>query len=112
MGLHSHANTRDANEPEIFDALLAAGASVDRVNTPCDLIVGHFGHDGHGITTLMEVKLPPGPQGGISHSKLTENEMEFQGRHKGRYVVVRSIEDALRAIGKIPSAIYSKDCRP
>lgn len=111
MGLLSHANTRDANEPEIVDALLAAGASVDRVDTPCDLIVGHFGENGEPVTTLMEVKLPLGPQGGDSHSRLTPTEMEFHGRHKGVIVVVRDPEDALRAIGKRPSAIFSKACQ-
>jgi len=111
MGLHSHANQRDGNEPEIFDALLAAGCSVDRVNVPCDLIVGHINERREPITTLMEVKLPLGPQGGDSHSRLTPKEMEFHGRHKGRIVVVRSIDDALRAVGKKASAIVSKGCR-
>ena len=152
-----HGNSRDANEPEIVEALLKAGCSVDRVDTPCDLIVGHYEHgvrdiavlrgalrliaNGHtvapegeplagylaqeialdalqrdachsvGVTTLIEVKRPPGPQGGTSHSKPTPEQMEFAGRHKGRYGVARSIEDALRLVGKIPSAIFSKGCR-
>ena len=105
MGLHSHANARDANEQEIVNALLIVGASVDRVDEPCDLIVGY-----RGVTYLMEVKLPPGPEGGTSHSKMTPTQMEFAGRHKGRYVVVRSIDDALRAIGAIASAIVSRGC--
>ncbi len=111
MGLHSYANTRDANEPEIVDALLAAGASVDRVDTPCDLIVGYYDEILGPQTILIEVKLPPGPEGGISHSKLTPKEMEFSGRHKGRYFVARCIEDALRAIGKRSSAIVSGGVR-
>ena len=106
MGLHSYANQRDGNEQEIVDALLAVGASVDRVDEPCDLIVGY-----RGVTYLLEVKLPKGPEGGTSHSTLTPKEMEFQGRHKGRIYVVRSIEDALRAIGAIASAIVSRGCR-
>ena len=96
MGLHSYANQRDDNEQEIVDALLAVGASVDRVDEPCDLIVGY-----RGATFLLEVKLPPGPRGGTSHSRPTPKQVEFAGRHKGQYVVVRSVEEALRAVGAI-----------
>lgn len=50
------ARSRDANEPEIIKALVAAGASVqqtfDMKGTP-DLIVGYLGED-----HLMEVKNP------------------------------------------------------
>jgi len=102
VGLLSRANTRDANEPEIVAALRAAGASVERVDTPCDLIVGY-----RGVTYLVEVKLPAGPRGGMSHSKLTDEQVKFAAQHKGRYVVVRTCEDALRAIGAIKSGIVS-----
>ena len=111
MGKLSHANTRDGNEQEIVDALLAAGASVDRINEHCDLIVGYNDEILGPQTILVEVKLPPGPEGGTSHSKLTPKEMEFSGRHKGRYYVVRDKDDALRSIGKRPSAIVSRGCR-
>ena len=40
MGLLSHANTRDANEPEIVELFEKLGASVWRMDTPCDLLVG------------------------------------------------------------------------
>jgi hypothetical protein len=60
-----HARQRDANEPQIVRALLAAGYSVERVDVPCDLIVGR------GRTThLVEVKMPG--------EKLTPTQVRFQ----------------------------------
>ena len=111
MGLHSHANQRDGNEQEIIDVYRAYGCSVDRVNEPCDLIVGYNDEILGPQTILVEVKLPKGPEGGTSHSKLTPKEMEFFGRHKGRIYVVRCKDDALRSIGKRPSAIVSRGCK-
>jgi len=40
MGLHSHANQRDRNEKPIVEVFERCGASVWKVDTPCDLIVG------------------------------------------------------------------------
>jgi len=112
MSLNRHDAARDANEPEIVEVYLKAGASVDRVyNGPCDLIVGYFDEILGPQTILVEVKLPKGPEGGTSHSKLTPKEMEVHGRHKGRIYVVRCKDDALRSIGKRPSAIVSRGCR-
>jgi hypothetical protein len=111
MSLNRHDAQRDANEPEIVEALLKAGCSVDRTKELVDLVVGHYDEIGWPVTTLMEVKLPLGPNGGDSHSRLNPKQMEFHGRHKGLVVVVRSPEDALRAVGKLPSAIVSRGCR-
>ncbi len=111
MGQHSYALARDANEQEIVEVYLAAGASVDRVNELCDLIIGYNDEILGPQTILVEVKLPLGPEGGTSHSKLTPKEMEVHGRHKGRIYVVRCKEDAERSIGKRPSAIVSRGCR-
>ncbi len=111
MGQHSYALTRDGNEQEIIDFYLAEGCSVDRINEHCDLIVGYYDDILGPQTILIEVKLPPGPEGGTSHSRLTPKEMEFHGRHKGRIYVVRDKDDAKRSIGKRPSAIVSRGCR-
>jgi len=105
VGQHSYALARDANEQEIIDDLIEGGCSVHRAHEYIDLIVGL-----RGVTYLLEVKLPPGPEGGTSHSRLTPKEMKFHGEHKGAKAVVRCKEDARRAVGLLPSAIVSKGC--
>lgn len=109
-----HANARDANETEIVDALRCIGASVYRLDVPCDVIVGFRGRN-----YLIEIKLPPGPKGGTSRSSLTEDQLGFQHSWRGQFAVVRSVDEAFAAIcaaplpqtgREIPSAIFSKDC--
>jgi hypothetical protein len=111
MSLNRYDAQRDANEQDIVEALLKAGCSVDRTKELVDLVVGYYDEDGMPTTILMEVKLPRGPRGGDSHSRLNTKQMEFHGRFKGKVVVVRSPEDALRATGKLRSAIVSRGCR-
>lgn len=56
MTLARTAQRRDANEPEIVDALVALGCSVDRVpggDGRMDLLIGFKGHD-----IKMEIKMP------------------------------------------------------
>ena len=80
----------DANQAEIVDALRKAGASVlvlSRVGQGCaDLAVGIRGEN-----FFLEVKTEKG--------KLTPAEAEFMSNWRGRYAVVRTPEEALRAIG-------------
>lgn len=112
MSLNRVNAARDANEPEIIATYIAVGATVDRVyNGPCDLIVGYNDIHLGPQTITVEVKLPPGPEGGTSRSKLTPKEMEYAGRHKGRHYVVRTRDDVLRSIDKIPSAVVSRACK-
>lgn len=92
-------NRRDANEAEIIRALERVGASVQRVNeTGCpDLIVGM-----RDQLYLLEVKLPAGVRGGTSHRELTPAQVKWWQRWKTpRPVIVRSAEEALRAIGAL-----------
>lgn len=102
------ARQRDKNEKEIVDALHSVGASVTRLNEKGvpDLLVGFIRpivsveSNLLGITKLMEVKRPLGPKGGGSHSTLTDDQQTWWNEWKGdRPVVVRTIEDALRALG-------------
>ena len=95
MSLNRHATQRDANEPEIVAALRAAGASVWPLDEPLDLLVGYRGRD-----YLLEVKLPLGPNGGESHSVPNDKQKRFMLTWRGqRPTVVRSIDDALAAVG-------------
>lgn len=80
----------DANQAEIVAALRQAGASVlllHRVGQGCpDIAVGY-----RGRTYFMEIKTEKG--------RLTPAEAEFMSNWQGRYVVVRTPEEALKAIG-------------
>ena len=45
MTIHRRAAKRDMSEPEIVTALQQAGATVVRMDTPCDLLVGFKGQN-------------------------------------------------------------------
>ena len=80
----------DANQSEIVAALRAVGASVvvlSRVGQGCaDLSAGF-----RGSNYFLEVKTDNG--------KLTPAELEFQQMWRGHYAIVRTPEEALKAIG-------------
>ena len=80
----------DRNQAEIVAALRQVGASVlvlSRVGQGCaDLAAGI-----RGMTFFLEVKTDKG--------KLTENEQKFMDEWRGHYAIVRTPEEALRAIG-------------
>ena len=90
---------RDSNEALIVKLLRAHGAIVQPVNDynfP-DLCVGY-----RGVITLLEVKRPLGPRGGVAGKGLRPGQREFFELWAGRGLpvhVVRSPEEALRAIG-------------
>lgn len=93
MALARFANTRDGNEKEVVDALQQIGASVFRLDKPCDLLVGYRGRN-----YLLEVKLPVGPRGGTSHSHLNEWQEEFEDTWHGQFTVVRSPREAVELL--------------
>ena len=84
--LKRYGNQRDANEPEIIEALEQIGCSVMRLDIPCDLLVGIAGR-----TYLLEVKSATGT--------LTPDQEKFTDLWRGQFSVVRSVEDALIAVG-------------
>jgi len=96
-----HGARRDGNEAGIVKALRAAGALVyqlDARNLP-DLLVGH-----RRTWHVLEVKQPHGPRGGDSHRKLTPGQATFfllSEQMELPVSVVRTPEEALRAIGAI-----------
>jgi len=93
MALTRHANTRDGNEKNIVDALRQIGATIIRLDQPCDLLVGYRGRN-----YLIEVKLPLGPRGGTSHSQLNDDQKNFEQTWHGQFDVVRSPEDAVELL--------------
>jgi hypothetical protein len=89
--------TRDKNEPAIIKALVAVGCTVTRLHEPGvpDLLVGY-----HGETFLLEVKGSLGKKGGSSSVSLTPTQEKWWSAWAGaRPVIVRSVEEALAAIG-------------
>jgi len=86
MGLNRYAAKRDANEPEIVDALRAAGFIVCQLSKPLDLLVGRRGNPNWA---LLEVK--------DSDGKLTASQLKFIQETEGcTRFVVRTPQEALR----------------
>jgi Holliday junction resolvase len=81
-----HGAARDANEPEIVEALVKCGISVVRVDEPCDLICGW-----HGKTTLLEVKVS-------EKEPLTPAQRKFSASFRGKYRVVWNAAMAVEAV--------------
>ena len=80
-----HAARTDANQAEIIKALKSIGVSVEYIKLPLDLLVCHKGE-----TALMEVKMPG--------EQLNKNQVEFIATWPGKVHVVRSPEEAVRAV--------------
>lgn len=82
MSLNRYAKKRDASEPEIVSTLLQCGFSVERIDTPVDLICGW-----RGRTFLVECK--------VEGAKLNKKQTDFAWRWRGQFVVLRSAQDAI-----------------
>lgn len=100
----------DAGQSAIAAALRAIGASVQslaEVGDGCpDLLVGLAGRN-----VLLEVKEPLGPDGGTSRNgqRLTPRQVEWHVSWRGRVVVVRTIREALEALGVRAGAAIDHD---
>jgi hypothetical protein len=77
----------DQNHQAIRDGLEALGASVVS-DGPLDLLVGF-----RGANYLLEVKTATG--------KLRASQERFLGRWQGQAVVVRTLDEAMQAIGAV-----------
>lgn len=87
VSLNRYAAKRDANEPEIIQALERAGAGVTQLDEPVDLLVAYRDH-----WKLLEVKVS-------EKSKLTERQRNFIACHPGMVSIVWTPMMALKAIG-------------
>jgi hypothetical protein len=85
VSLNRYAKRRDPNEPEIVRALRDIGATVKRLDD-IDLLVGWRGRN-----FLLEVKDLKGA--------LKPSQEEMVRTWRGQYEIVRSVDEALRAIG-------------
>lgn len=95
----------DAGQGEIVFALLAIGATVQSlaaIGRGCpDLLVGYRGRN-----YLLEVKAPPGPDGGTSgHGRqLGPDQVKWHRAWSGQVATVRTTDEAFAAIGAIEPA--------
>jgi len=96
MSLYRPDTARDANEAAIVATLRQIGASVIRLDEPCDLIVGYRGRN-----YLIEIKAPLGPKGGASRASLTPKQRVFFRDWQGQAEIARTATEALAAIGAI-----------
>ena len=81
MSINRYNPKRDANEPEIVDYLKSRGLSVERLNTPLDLLVGY-----NKRNYLVEVKMPK--------KHMNDKQVKFTESWKGQFIVINSIEQA------------------
>lgn len=79
---------RDETEPDIVDALEGAGAQVERLDRPCDLLVRF-----RGRVLVLEV------DGITKYRKREERQKRFL--HEWAVPLVKTPEEALLAIGAI-----------
>lgn len=91
MSLARHAKKRDTSEGEIVDALRLIGCLVWRIDVPFDLLVS-FG----GRLYMLECK-----SGKSKLTPLQELQLAACQRHGAPVAVVRSVSDALAAIGAV-----------
>ena len=83
-----YAKQRDANDAEIFKALQVAGCDPVRCT---DFDIGAMHSEGYGV--ILEVKTAKG--------RLRPLQLRLQAIFKDRYIVVRDVESALRACGRL-----------
>ena len=81
MSINRYNPKRDQNEPEIVEYFKKRGFSVERLNTPVDLLIGYKKHN-----YLVEVK--------VKGKSLNENQDKFTKVWKGQFAVISSIEQA------------------
>ena len=82
MSINRYNPKRDANEKDIVTYLKNKGLSVERLNTPLDLLVGYEKRN-----YLVEVKMPG--------KKLNANQAEFVKDWQGQYIVLSSVSHAV-----------------
>ena len=87
MSIHRYNASTDGNQKAIVQALLDAGCRVHYIKQPVDLLVGFRGRN-----YLLEVKQP-------KKSKTTPAQDLFFATWSGQSVIVRTPEEALRAVG-------------
>lgn len=93
MTINRYAARTDANQSGIIAALEAAGASVEVIRLPLDLLIGYSGK-----WLLMEVKVSAAAA--RANTPVTKRQRAFAERHPngGPIATVWDVEGALRAL--------------
>ena len=86
-----HAARTDKNQPEIMDALRKVGVQVYHLKRPFDLLICV-----QGRTELLECKTADG--------RFTKGQLDFLAMWPGTVHVVRSPEEAVRAVLRLEAA--------
>lgn len=86
------AARKDNNQTAIIDALKKVGVSVEIIGKPVDLLLCC-----RGEVSLMEIKNPDRTSED-PESRLTKAQVEFIARWPGKIHIVRSEEEAIRAV--------------
>jgi len=85
----------DANQPDITEGLRKVGATVQLlhiIGDGCpDMLVGY-----HGVNYLLEIKDGDKPP---SQRQLTDDEMKWFNKWRGKCAVVNNLDEALEYIG-------------
>lgn len=89
-----HAARTDSNQREIIDALRKVGVTAEYIKQPFDLVVFNP-HTRE--TSFVECKVPRPTSEGGSHG-LTKAQAEFIARWPGPIHIVKSVDEAVRAV--------------
>ena len=100
MTLNRFAKTRDLCEPEIVAGLRRIpGVVVELIDTPCDALVGF-----RGVVYMFEFKSED------RKVRLTVAQKRFERDWPGYVDVVRTLREAVRALGIGTDPPHSVDC--
>lgn len=91
MSLHRYAKRRDGAEAAIVEALERAGATVWRLDLPCDLLVQF-----RGLWMTMEVKTPQGKRATTKQDRRQGAQRDFLVLT--RTPIVKTPQEALQAL--------------
>ena len=89
MSLNRYSCRRDINEQEVVDAFKLAGCSVERIDTPMDLLVSI-----NGTNILVEVK-------SSKNAKFTKRQEKFIASWQGAWCRVETVAQALDVVREL-----------
>ena len=89
MSINRFNARRDINEKEIVQAFLVAGCSVERIDTPMDLLVSI-----NGTNILVEVK-------SSKKSKFTKRQEKFIATWQGAWCRVETVAQAMDVVREL-----------
>lgn len=103
MSINRYNAKTDTAQAAIIRGLEQAGVRVWIIKQPCDLLCLV-----HGRWQTLEVKTPEGKRGQVWRRRRAKTQNDFL--RETRTPVVTSLEDALSALGLVPSPVTSAPC--